>query len=121
VLHAGARGDLRGTNIKWKSEPSVCVVMAAEGYPAKVRTGDPIHGAERANAVVFHAGTRMGASGLETAGGRVLGVTASGPDLAEAIRRTYDAVRQIQFSGMHYRTDIGRKGLKRYNGSGAGT
>jgi phosphoribosylamine--glycine ligase len=121
ALHAGARGNLKGTNIKWKSEPSVCVVMASHGYPASVRTGDPIHGVESANAIVFHAGTRTGPSGLETAGGRVLGVTASGADLAEAIRSTYDAVHQIHFSGMHYRTDIGRKGLKRYNKSGAGT
>jgi phosphoribosylamine--glycine ligase len=62
---------------------------------------------------VFHAGTRQGAAGLETAGGRVLGVTASGPDLAAAIDQAYAAARLIHFDGMHYRTDIGRKGLRR--------
>jgi phosphoribosylamine---glycine ligase len=66
-------------------------------------------------ATVFHAGTRQGTAGLETAGGRVLGVTASGPDLACRHRRCLYAARRIHFDGMHYRTDIGRKGLKRYN------
>ena len=75
--------------------------------------GDPIHGIDQAAAVVFHAGTRIGPKGLETAGGRVLGVTASGPDLAGAIKKTYQAVSQIHFDGMHYRRDIGMKGLKR--------
>lgn len=113
VLHAGARGDLKSAGLKWKNEPSVCVVLAAHGYPAAVRTGDPIHGIEKADAVVFHAGTRIGPKGLETAGGRVLGVTASGPTLADAIEKTYQAVSQIHFDGMHYRRDIGKKGLKR--------
>lgn len=113
ALHAGARGDLKPVSLKWKDEPSVCVVLAAHGYPGAVRTGDPIHGIDNADADVFHAGTRLGPHGLETAGGRVLGVTASGPTLNAAIDNTYEAVRQIQFDGMHYRTDIGKKGLKR--------
>ncbi len=121
ILHAGARGDLTGVAIRWKQDPSVCVVLAAQGYPGTVRTGDSIHGIDRANAVVFHAGTQIGPHGLETAGGRVLGVTASGPTLAEAIRITYQAVHQIHFEGMQYRTDIGRKGLRRYNVDGVGT
>ena len=113
VLHAGARGDLKSAALKWKNEPSVCVVLAAHAYPGAVRMGDPIHGIDQAAAVVFHAGTRIGPKGLETAGGRVLGVTASGPDLAGAIEKTYQAVSQIHFDGMHYRRDIGMKGLKR--------
>jgi phosphoribosylamine--glycine ligase len=121
VLHAGARGNLSSSSLKWKDAPSVCVVMAAHGYPGMVRTGDPIRGLDQAQAVVFHAGTRIGPQGLETAGGRVLGVTSSGVNLGEAIQATYAAVRQIHFDGMHYRTDIGSKGLKRYNGSGTGT
>lgn len=60
--------------------------------------------------MVFHAGTRLGPRGLETAGGRVLGVTASGCDLAQAIDHAYSALRKIHFDRMHYRTDIGRKG-----------
>lgn len=113
VLHAGARGQLKNASLKWKNEPSVCVVLAAHGYPGAVRTGDLIHGIEQADAEVFHAGTRIGPKGLETAGGRVLGITASGPTLAAAIDKTYKAVDSIQFEGMHYRRDIGRKGLKR--------
>jgi hypothetical protein len=119
VLMGAARGDLRGAKLRWKSEPSVCVVVAAEGYPGKVRTGDAISGIENCGAQVFHAGTRMGARGLETAGGRVLGVTSSGIDLAAAIANTYSAVEHIRFEGMHFRRDIGQKGLKRWeNASG---
>ena len=60
---------------------------------------------------MFHAGTKVGKHGLETAGGRVLSVTASGAGLADAIGRAYSAVRMIHFDGMHYRRDIGRKAL----------
>lgn len=124
VLLACAEGDLSNHAIAWRSEPSVCVVMAAYGYPGKVRTGDEIRGiskAEAAGAVVFHAGTKLTDKTLETSGGRVLGVTASGADLPKAIRSAYDAVYKIHFEGMHYRTDIGKKGLKRYNKHGMGT
>jgi phosphoribosylamine--glycine ligase len=116
VLEAAARGDLSGVSLKWKPDPSVCVVMAAHGYPASVRTGDAISGideAEKSGAVVFQAGTRAGAQGLETAGGRVLGVTASGETLGAAIDHAYAAVSKIYFDGMHYRRDIGYRGLKR--------
>lgn len=99
---------------EWSPEPSVCVVLAAAGYPGTPRTGDLITGIDTCGAMVFHAGTRKTEKGLVTAGGRVLGVTASGPDLPAAIERTYAAVRKIHFDGMHYRTDIGRKGLKRW-------
>jgi phosphoribosylamine--glycine ligase len=124
VLWAAAEGRLSGERLEWKPEPSVCVVLASAGYPGAFEIGKPISGieeAEAAGAVVFQAATRAGSSGLETAGGRVLGVTASGPDLAAAIQHTYNAVQQIHFDGMHYRRDIGRKGLRRYNGQTAGT
>jgi len=91
--------------------------MAAAGYPGHVRTGDSITGiaeAERDGAVVFHAGTARVNGEVRTAGGRVLGVTASGADLPAAIARTYDAVGRIRFEGCQYRTDIGVKGLKRW-------
>jgi phosphoribosylamine--glycine ligase len=117
VLRATAEGDLGGVKLAWKPAPSVCVVMASEGYPGAPRTGVPIRGieeAEAAGATVFHAGTKAGPNGLVTAGGRVLGVTASGEDLATAITRTYVAVEKIHFEGMHYRRDIGQKGLKRW-------
>ena len=102
---------------RWRNDPSVCVVMAASGYPAKPRTGDAISGIEQAEATgakVFHAGTRMGSAGLETSGGRVLGVTASGATLEQAIAHAYRAAGQVHFDGAHYRKDIGAKGLKRW-------
>lgn len=119
VLLAAAEGQLDSVKLEWHRGPSVCVVLASGGYPGDYQTGKSIHGieaAEATGATVFHAGTREGASGLETAGGRVLGVTAGGTDLAAAIDAAYAGVRAIQFDGMHYRTDIGRKGLERYNG-----
>ncbi|MCE5306405.1 MAG: phosphoribosylamine--glycine ligase [Acidobacteriales bacterium] len=101
----------------WTSDPSVCVVLAAAGYPGKPRAGDVISGIEEAEAggaTVFQAGTRMGTSGLETSGGRVLGVTAPGATLQQAIAKAYAAVGHIHFEGAHYRNDIGAKGLKRW-------
>jgi phosphoribosylamine--glycine ligase len=114
TLTRAAAGELKSGNLKWKKAPSVCVVMAASGYPGKVRTGDAITGIEGNPARVFHAGTRMRPNGLETSGGRVLGVTASGSDLAQARENAYAGVEKIHFEGMHYRRDIGGKGLKRW-------
>ena len=117
VLQAAANGDLAGASIEWKQAPSVCVVLAAHGYPGEVRSGDLITGideAEHAGAIVFQAGTRQATEGVVTSGGRVLGVTSSGPDLQTAITNTYRAAQHIHFKGMHFRKDIGAKGLKRY-------
>ena len=116
ALMAAASGELRGVKLEWRREPSVCVVMASGGYPGAFDTGKTIHGVERAEELgttVFQAGTRMGPRGIETSGGRVLGVTASGANLEAAIARAYEGVRAIQFEGMHYRSDIGRKGIAR--------
>jgi phosphoribosylamine--glycine ligase len=114
TLMRAATGDLKTSSLKWKREPSVCVVMAADGYPGQVRTGDLITGIETSGAEVFQAGTKVGSRGLETAGGRVLGVTASGADLASAVANAYSGVEKIHFEGMHYRRDIAKKGLKRW-------
>jgi len=124
VLMAAATGELDRVSLDWHAGSSVCVVLASGGYPGRYETGHPISGvleAEVAGATVFHAGTRVGKAGLETAGGRVLGVTASAGDLPEAILRTYAAVERIQFQNMHYRRDIGRRGLRRYNERASGT
>lgn len=114
-LFAAAQGALEGIELNWRPEPSVCVVLAAAGYPGSVRMGDRIEGVERATgATVFHAGTKLSGNVLMTSGGRVLGVTARGPTLEAAIRSTYAEARKIHFEGMHYRKDIGQKGLKRW-------
>lgn len=103
----------------WHS-PSVCVVVAAAGYPGAPRTGDSIEGiagAEATGATVFHAGTRIAENRLVTAGGRVLGVTAGAGTLPSAIENAYNATAHIHFPEMHYRRDIGAKGGKRWSGS----
>ena len=114
-LFAAAHGSLHSAELAWRPESSVCVVLAAAGYPGAVRSGDTIEGVDQTSeASVFHAGTKLEQNVLKTAGGRVLGVTGRGVTLPDAIRNTYHAVRKIHFQGMHYRTDIGQKGLKRW-------
>jgi phosphoribosylamine--glycine ligase len=115
ALEFAAGGD--PVKLTWKPHPSVCVVLAAAGYPEKPRTGDPISGtnaAEALGATVFHAGTKLAGGQLATSGGRVLGVTASGITLADAIKHAYQAAGEIHFEGMHFRRDIGTKGLSRW-------
>jgi phosphoribosylamine--glycine ligase len=119
ALIAAAEGRVAGEHLQWRTGPSVCVVLASGGYPGAYETGKAIHGiaeAEATGATVFQAGTRTGANGLETSGGRVLGVTASGPDLPAAIAAAYRGVDCITFDGMHYRRDIARKGLSHSRG-----
>jgi len=114
-LFAAAHGTLDEKELAWRPDPSVCVVLAAAGYPGEIRKGDRITGLERiGNATVFHAGTEMTNNVFIAAGGRVLGVTASGSDLSTAIQNTYREVGKIHFEGMQYRKDIGQKGLKRW-------
>ncbi len=118
TLLAAAHGDLSNApRFEFSGGASVCVVLAAEGYPGQVRTGDVIRGIEAAEALgatVFHAGTTSSPYGIETAGGRVLGITASAADLPKAIQVAYDATKWVRFDGMQYRRDIGAKGLRRY-------
>jgi phosphoribosylamine--glycine ligase len=103
--------------IEWDPRPAVCVVLCSGGYPGDYETGKPITGIAEAEQLagvkVFHAGTRVDDRGrVVTDGGRVLGVTALGDDLAAAKARAYEAVKLISFAGMHYRTDIADKALK---------
>src|SRR6185312_9392121 len=96
---------------------SVCVVLAAEGYPHAPMIGDAITGiadAEATGATVFQAGTKQQGSELVTSGGRVLGVTAGAETLPDAIEKEYAAVEKVRFRGMQYRKDIGQKGLRRW-------
>jgi phosphoribosylamine--glycine ligase len=110
LLAEAAAGRLR-TEPRFSTDASVCVVLASEGYPGTPRTGDRIDGLEEAAAIegvnVFHAGTALDDEGqFVTAGGRVLGVSAVGPTIAEARARAYAAVDRIGWEGMQYRTDI---------------
>jgi phosphoribosylamine---glycine ligase len=113
LLLTAARGDAWPPARSWSSAASVCVNVASGGYPGKYQTGLPIRGVEAAEArpgvQVFHAGTATRNSQLVTAGGRVLGVTAVAESMETAIAAAYEAVREISFEGMHYRTDIGRR------------
>ncbi len=112
-----ANGDIGGMEIEWHDRAAVCVVMAAEGYPSDYRKGDEISGLEDAASidelVVFHAGTAVKEGKTVTAGGRVLGVTALGATVKEAIDRAYRGVAAITWKGVHYRRDIGGKALER--------
>jgi phosphoribosylamine--glycine ligase len=122
ALMAAARGTLTDDLLRWSPEPATCVVMAAAGYPATPQTGQKISGlSDVSDAVVFHAGTKRVGDDIVTAGGRVLGVTARGTNLKASIDHAYAAVSKISFAGMQFRRDIGAKGLRRYNGLGAGT
>ena len=118
LLYTAAQGQMESAHSSFRKQPSVCVVVAAAGYPNQPRKGDVIYGLDKAaatGALVFHAGTRESNGRIVTNGGRVLGVTHSGATLEEAIRNCYSAVQCISFEGMQYRKDIGRKGLARYN------
>jgi phosphoribosylamine--glycine ligase len=117
VLQAVADGDLSGSKLEWHDKAAVCVVMAAEGYPGDYRKGDEIKGLDQAatldDTYVFHAGTVAKDGACLTNGGRVLGVTALGATVKEAISRAYKGVSHISWPGVQYRTDIGRKALER--------
>ncbi|HXM34309.1 MAG TPA: phosphoribosylamine--glycine ligase [Pyrinomonadaceae bacterium] len=112
IFQAIAEGVLAGINVEWTNESSACVVLASRGYPGKYESGARITGlnpSAREGIEVFHAGTLLSAGGeWLTAGGRVLGVTATGPGLDEALRRCYRAIDAIHWDGMQYRQDIGR-------------
>ena len=116
VLEACVDGTLAEAEVHWRKGATVCVVVAAGGYPAEYRKGDAINGmtaAETKGAVVFHAGTALAGDVVVTHGGRVLGVTAVADDIAAAVAKVYPAVEQIKFAGMQYRKDIAHRALNR--------
>lgn len=102
-------------DIKWSDKSCACVVMASGGYPEKYETGKPISGLDEKGqtdgAYVYHAGTKLADGQYLTAGGRVLGVTATGGGLKDALDKAYKAVEGISFEKAHYRRDIGKKAL----------
>jgi len=115
ALEACIDGTLTEDLVKWKPEPSVCVVMAAGGYPGDYQKDDEISGLDEAaqHALVFHAGTALKDGKVVTAGGRVLGVTALGADLQTAAHNAYAAVKKISWNGAFYRKDIGHRALEK--------
>ena len=116
LLLASTEGRLASHELSWSPNASVCVVMASGGYPGNYPKGKVITGLDAANALpntkVFHAGTALKDGQTVTNGGRVLGVTAWGPDLRAAQTAAYAAVEQIRFEGAHCRRDIAAKALK---------
>lgn len=116
LLESAARGALDSSLVRPAPRPTACVVLASGGYPGKYRTGHPIEGLAEAQALgvkVFHAGTKFARGVAVTAGGRVLGVTAAGGSLDQALASCYRGVGAIRFPGAQYRRDIGKRGLDR--------
>ena len=115
ILLACCDGTLDRVRVEWDTGACVSVVMASGGYPGDYEKGKTISGIDEAErepgVTVFHAGTKQRGTELVTNGGRVLDVTATGPDIASTIEKAYRAVRKISFDKAHYRTDIGKKAM----------
>ncbi len=114
IINAVIDEKLDTLNIEWKEEAAVCIVLASGGYPSKYETGKEISGLDSDvfssdDMFVYHAGTKLENGKVLTAGGRVLGVTAMGDTLDDAIAKSYKALKNISFDKMHYRNDIGIK------------
>jgi phosphoribosylamine--glycine ligase len=118
AVEACIEGRLAETEFRWSQGASACVIASSSGYPGRYRTGFPIEGlgapGRRPGLEVFHSGTAEAEDGsVVTSGGRVLGVTAVGDSLDQALGRAYEALGEIHFEGMYYRRDIGHRALKR--------
>jgi phosphoribosylamine--glycine ligase len=115
TLEACIDGRLSSTDLRWSPGASACVVASSSGYPGSYKTGFPISGLAGAAQVpgvqVFHSGTARLGNQLVTSGGRVLGVTAAGESLEQALDRAYQALAEIEFEGIYYRRDIGHRAL----------
>jgi phosphoribosylamine---glycine ligase len=116
VLEACVEGRLSETELQWKPGASACVIAASAGYPGSYVTGHSITGLEEAARVpgveIFHSGTGLVDGHYVTEGGRVLGVTAAAATLPQSLALVYEALGRIEFEGMYYRRDIGRRSLK---------
>ena len=110
IFQACVNGTLDQVDVKWKDGAACCIVLASGGYPIAHKTGYPISGLDKVEgATVFHAGTKVNEAGeIVNAGGRVLGVTAIGSDLQDAVAKAYAACEPITWTDMHKRTDIGK-------------
>jgi phosphoribosylamine--glycine ligase len=119
VCLAVCEGRLDDVTLKWDPRPAVCVIMASGGYPGNYEKGKKISGLDEAeqleDVVVFHAGTKNQDGDIVTSGGRVLGVTALGKNIADAKARAYQAVDKIKFDGAYFRRDIADKAINKLN------
>ncbi len=116
TLEACVEGRLSDAELRWKPGASACVIAASAGYPGSFVAGRRIEGLDQAAQVpgveIFHSGTGLVDGHYVTEGGRVLGVTAAAPSLEQSLALVYEALALIQFEGMYYRKDIGRRPLK---------
>ncbi len=115
AIEACVDGRLSEIELRWNSGASACVIASSAGYPGSYKTGFPIAGLDAAARVpgveVFHSGTAINDGRIVSKGGRVLGVTAIGENLMQALGRAYAAMTDIHFDGMYYRRDIGHRAL----------
>ncbi|MBM2802537.1 MAG: phosphoribosylamine/glycine ligase [Deltaproteobacteria bacterium] len=120
LLEATIDGKLHEVIPVWHDEPAVCVVLTANGYPGAYDKGKEIHGLDHlkkwSDGFVFHAGTAKEKDRWLTTGGRVLGVTARGKNIASAVENVYGAVGKISWDGMHYRKDIAQRAIQKVSG-----
>jgi len=116
AMEACAEGRLSDTALRWTPGASACVIASSAGYPGSYKSGFPITGLDAAARIpgveVFHSGTALNDGRIVTSGGRVLGVTAIGDDLTQALGLAYEAMNEIHFDGIYYRRDIGHRALK---------
>jgi phosphoribosylamine--glycine ligase len=116
VLSAVAGKGLSREKVEWKDEASVCVVLASKGYPGDYKRGALITGLDIVdgmdNVLAFHSGTSTSNGSIVTDGGRVLGITALGRTIPDAISLAYQAVGKVNCDSLSYRTDIGKKALR---------
>ncbi|MCH7518191.1 MAG: phosphoribosylamine--glycine ligase [Candidatus Dadabacteria bacterium] len=116
IMRAISRGEVAEGEIQWYDQASVCVVMASKGYPGDYKKGFQIDRIDDVNnmdgVIVFHSGTSRDGSNIVANGGRVLGVTALGDNIPDAISTAYKAVNHIDCESLYFRTDIGEKALK---------
>jgi phosphoribosylamine---glycine ligase len=113
LLTSAVRGRLSETNVEWKDDHALTVVLASKGYPASPTTGEAVSGLSEAEtkALVFHAGTKQDGNLIRTSGGRVFAVTGLAETLKEAKTKAYEAAEHIQYPGKIFRTDIGWRAL----------
>ncbi len=115
IFEAINNETLADLDIEWSDEACTCVIMASGGYPKAYEKGIEINGLTNGQldgVIVYHAGTKITDDKLVTNGGRVLGVTALGENIEEALKKSYEGVEQIKFKDAHYRKDIGQRALK---------